>query len=107
MAKESRIVDGDFSIPVHPGEMLRDMLDMSGLSQQRLAKHLGMDTTKINEICRQKRGISAEMAVALGRAFGTSAEMWLNFQKNWELSRVDTRKFAGIRRMKLVGDKAA
>mgnify|MGYP001608328913 CR=1 FL=1 len=80
---------GDFAIKVHPGDILREMLDEMRLSQAELARHLNMDPSKINEICRRKRGISAEMAVLLGKAFQISAGTWHNLQKNWELSQVE------------------
>jgi addiction module HigA family antidote len=80
---------GNFPIPVHPGGILQEMLDERGITQMRLARHLGTDVARINEICRGRRGISATMAVLLGKAFGTSAGLWLNLQKNWELSQVD------------------
>lgn len=80
---------GDFPTKVHPGDILREMLDEVGLSQAELARHLNMDPSKINEICRRKRGISAEMAVRLGRAFRMAPGTWLNLQKNWELSQVE------------------
>ncbi|NUM52488.1 MAG: HigA family addiction module antidote protein [Candidatus Hydrogenedentes bacterium] len=79
---------GNFAIKVHPGDVLREMLDEIHLSQAELARHLNVDPSKINEICRRKRGISAEMAVLLGRAFNVSPGTWLNLQKNWELSQV-------------------
>ena len=64
------------------------MLDENQLTQSRLARHLKMDRSKINEICKKKRGISAEMAVLLGKAFEISPSTWMNLQKNWELSQV-------------------
>ena len=79
----------DFPIPVHPGDILQEMLDERGITQMRLARHLNTDVARVNEICRRRRGVSAEMAVMLARAFGTSAGLWLNLQKNWELSQVD------------------
>jgi antitoxin HigA-1 len=75
----------NFSIAVHPGAVLQDILDESDLTQYELARHLGMPHSKINEICRGKRGVSAKMATMLGRAFGQSPEFWLNLQKSWEL----------------------
>ena len=80
---------GDFPIAVHPGEILQEMLDERRVSQVELAEHLDTDVARINEICRRRRGVSAQMAVLLGKAFGTSAGLWLNLQKNWELSQVD------------------
>jgi addiction module HigA family antidote len=88
---------GDFPIAVHPGEILQEMLDERRISQAELARHLNTDVARINEICRRRRGISAQMAVVLGRAFDTSAAMWLNLQKNWELSQVDPRTARHIR----------
>ncbi len=82
---------GDFPIAVHPGDILQEMLDERGIAQSRLARHLKTDVARINEICRRRRGVSAQMAVMLGRAFGTSAQVWMNLQKNWELSQVDPR----------------
>lgn len=82
-------IEADFTIKIHPGDILQEMLNEIGLSQAELARHLDMDPSKINEICRHKRGISAEMAVLLGKAFQISPGTWLNLQKNWELSQVE------------------
>ncbi|HEX3356859.1 MAG TPA: HigA family addiction module antitoxin [Tepidisphaeraceae bacterium] len=78
----------NFAIAVHPGDILQEMLDERGISQLQLAKHLKTDVARINEICRRRRGISAKMAMLLGRAFETSPGLWMNLQKNWELSQV-------------------
>ncbi len=74
---------------VHPGRILVDYIADSELSQSAVARRLRVPIGNINEICRGKRGISPEMAVKLGKFFGTSAELWLNLQKSWELSRVN------------------
>ena len=87
----------DFPIAVHPGDILQEMLDERGFSQLQLAKHLKTDVARINEICRHRRGISAKMAVLLGKAFGTSATLWMNLQQNWELSQVDPKAARHIR----------
>ncbi len=81
--------NSNFAITVHPGEILLEMLDENGISQAHLARHLKMDPSKINEICRGRRGISAEMAVMLSKALSVSAGTWMILQKNWELSQVD------------------
>jgi len=67
---------GDFPISVHPGEVLREMLGDRGITQLRLARHLDTDVARINEICRRRRGISAQMAVLLAKALGTSPGLW-------------------------------
>ena len=79
------------TIAVHPGKVLADELAERGISQSLLAKHIGVLSKTINEICRGKRGISAEMAVMFSLALGASPQFWLNLQKNWELSQVKSR----------------
>jgi addiction module HigA family antidote len=86
-----RAKNDDFPIAVHPGEILAEMLSDRGISQSALARHLETDVARINEICRRRRGVSAQMAALLGRALGTSAGVWMNLQKNWEMSQVDMR----------------
>ncbi len=82
--------------PVHPGEVLLDELEEIGMTQSALAKHIGVLPKTINEICRKKRGISAEMAMKLSKALGGSPQFWLNLQNNWEISQVDASVFEGI-----------
>ncbi len=83
--------------PVHPGEVLQDELEEIGLSQTYLAKHIGVLPKTVNEICRGKRGISAEMAMKLSKALGGSSQFWLNLQNNWELSHLDESDFKDIK----------
>ena len=72
--------------PAHPGEILqRIFLDDMNISQSGLARHLSCKPGKINEIVNRKRGITAEMALALGEAFKTSPEFWLNLQAAYDL----------------------
>ena len=87
------------TIAVHPGKVLLDELDERGITQSALATHIGVLSKTINEICRGKRGISAEIAVKLSCALGASAAFWLNLQKNWELSQVDPRAAKKIKPM--------
>ena len=74
--------------PVHPGEVLKDELEEIGLTQSALAKHIVVLPKTINEICRGRRGISAEMALKLSKALGGSPQFWLNLQSNWEISQI-------------------
>ena len=77
--------------PTHPGEMLReDFLPDYDLTPTLLAKSLGVSRQTVNEILREKRAVSTEMALRLGRFFGNSSEFWLNAQRAvdlWEASR--------------------
>ena len=83
--------------PVHPGAVLRDELEVIWLSQTALAKHIGVLPKTINEICRGKRGISAEMSMKLAKALGGSPQFWLNLQNNWELSHLNAPDFENIK----------
>ena len=84
------------TIAVHPGAVLKDELGERKITQRRLALHIGVLPKVINEICRGKRGISAEMACKLARALGASPAFWLNLEKNWELSQVDEKRLPRI-----------
>ena len=81
---------------VHPGEFLQDELSEMELSQTTLAEHIGVLPKTINEICRGKRGISAEMAMKLSRALGATPQFWFNLQLNWELSQLDESDYEDI-----------
>lgn len=75
-----------FLPPVHPGEILREeFLVPLGLSVNQLAKALAVDTARLNEIARGRRGITADTALRLARYWGNTPEFWMNLQKNYEL----------------------
>ena len=72
--------------PIHPGEMLReDFIPDFGLSVSRLARALCVSRQSVNELVRERRAVSPEMALRLSRLFGNSAEFWLNAQRTIDL----------------------
>jgi addiction module HigA family antidote len=72
--------------PVHPGEMLReDFMKPLGISINSLALELHVPVTRISQIVNERRGITADTALRLARHFGTSADFWMNIQKDYEL----------------------
>ena len=74
--------------PMHPGEILReDFMRPLGLSSNALARAIGVTPARINEIVREKRGITAETALRLARFFGTSVDLWMNLQQRYDLER--------------------
>jgi addiction module HigA family antidote len=74
--------------PVHPGEILiEDFLKPLGITQYRLAKAVGVSQRRIGEIVQGKRAVSADTAIRLGQALGTSAQFWMNLQSRYELER--------------------
>ncbi len=73
--------------PVHPGEVLKhDFMVPLGLSDAGLARAIGVTATRINEIVRGRRGITAETALRLARYFGTDPYSWMNLQARYELA---------------------
>jgi len=72
--------------PTHPGEMLReDFLPDYGLTVVSLAESVGVSRQTINELLRERRALSPEMALRLSRLFGNSPEFWLNAQRAVDL----------------------
>ncbi len=72
--------------PIHPGEVLREefLLPMN-LTAQALAMALRLPAPRINDVVRERRGMSADTALRLARYFGTSAEFWLGLQADFDL----------------------
>ena len=80
MAKSERLP------PIHPGEILReDFMKPLGLSMNRLALDLRVPVTRIAEIVHERRGITPDTALRLGRYFNTSARFWMNAQSSYDL----------------------
>lgn len=72
--------------PIHPGEILKeDFLDGFGISQNKLATAIGVPPRRINEIVQGKRRITVDTAIRLARFFGTSEDLWMNVQSNYDL----------------------
>ena len=72
--------------PIHPGEMLlEEFLRPLGMSQRQFAAKLGWTTAKLNELVKGKRGVTADTALDLAKALGTSPEIWMNLQMHWDL----------------------
>ena len=72
--------------PTHPGEMLReDFLADCGLTVAGLAESLGVSRQTVNEILRERRALSPEMALRLSRLFANTPEFWLNAQRAVDL----------------------
>jgi addiction module HigA family antidote len=84
--------------PLHPGEILREeFMIPHKLSSNALAGHLGVTAARINEISKEQRGITADSALRLARFFGTSAQFWMDLQKQYELENARREAGAAIR----------
>ena len=72
--------------PMHPGEVLREeFLDPLEMSPGALAKACGVPRTRIERIASEETGVTADTALRLSKAFGTSAEFWLNLQNAYDV----------------------
>jgi addiction module HigA family antidote len=89
--------------PVGPGEMLRtEFMEPLGLTQTSLARAMGIPRKHVNELCRDRRAVTADTALMLSRVFGNSADFWLNTQRRvdiWEALNSPARR-ERIRRAK-------
>ena len=83
------------SLPnIHPGETLREeFLAPMGISQNRLARAMGVPPRRINEIVHGKRAVTADTALRLARALGTSEQFWMGLQADYDLE--EARKSSG------------
>ena len=72
--------------PIHPGEIIKEeYLEPLGMSANALAVALRIPAPRINDVIRQKRGISIDTALRLARYFNTTAQFWMNLQISYDL----------------------
>lgn len=79
--------------PFHPGEMLlEEFLMPGGITQAAFAERLGWTRARLNELIHGRRGMSADSALDLAAALGTSAKLWMNLQATYDLDRARKRR---------------
>ena len=84
--------------PVHPGEILREeYLIPLGMSVNALAMQLRIPATRLHEITKERRGVTADTAMRLARYFGGDAQSWLNLQSSYELRNAEIQHASEIR----------
>lgn len=89
--------------PIHPGEILgEEFLAPLNMSANALATALGVPANRVSQILKGTRAVTAETALRLSRAFGTSAEFWLNLQKTYELRTAEIAHGAEVRAVKRI-----
>jgi len=97
--------------PIHPGEVLREeFLRPMDLSANRLAQAIGVPANRITEIVAEKRNVTADTALRLSAALGTTPEFWLNLQKSYELRIAErdtetTKAVRSIHRVAAAGER--
>lgn len=93
---------------IHPGEILKEeFLTPLEISAYRLSKDIGISQTRISEIVKGKRGISADTALRLSKYFGNSAKFWLGLQNDFDLEEENNKKQALLDSIKKYSVKAA
>src|SRR5947209_14726425 len=93
--------------PVTPGDLLRDeFLAEYGLSQNQLAKAIGISPNRIAEIVNNRRRITADTAIRLGLYFGNSPEFWINLQAHYDL-KLARRKLSAEAAERIKAQRAA
>lgn len=75
----------DRLLPIHPGSFLRDELEALGLSARKFAEHIHVPHNAVTGIMNGERSVSAQMAIRLAQAFGTTPQYWLNLQAIYDL----------------------
>ncbi len=78
---------------IHPGEvLLEEFLKPLRVTPYRLAKDIGVPNTRIAEICRGRRAVTADTALRLAKYFGTSPKLWLGLQEDYDLEELRRTK---------------
>jgi|SRR5215470_3153441 len=98
------ILNGRKRRPTHPGAILREVvLPGAGMTQTELSKLIGVGRRTINELCRERRAMSVDMAYRLARIFGSSPRFWLNLQQAvdvWDHLQTRRKEYARIKPIK-------
>lgn len=71
--------------PVHPGVILREIIEELGVSQARLAHDIGVSPMRISHIINSSRPVTGDVALRLGKYFGQSPQFWMNLQSNYDM----------------------
>jgi antitoxin HigA-1 len=99
------------AVPITPGEiLLEEYMNPDGISQNALARALGVSVHTINEIVRARRRITLEMSLRLGTYFGQSDEYWFNLQKTCDFHELRKRRkeiVASVKRYRAVATQSA
>lgn len=82
--------------PLHPGELLAEVMAEAGLSANALSRALDVPVNRVTEILAGRRAVTADTALRLGRYFRTSARLWLNLQTGYDLDLAEREKGATI-----------
>ena len=88
-----------FKRAVHPGEILKEELDESGMSLTEFARQIDVPPNRVGQIIAGKRSVSADTALRLGHWFGVEAQFWLNLQTQFDLIIAEQASGAAIQNL--------
>ena len=89
---------------IHPGEvLLEEFLKPLGISQNKLARAVGVPPRRINEIVHGKRAVTADTAIRLARAFGTSEQFWMGLQADYDLEEARNAAQSTLKKIAITG----
>jgi addiction module HigA family antidote len=91
---------------IHPGEHLAEQLEALGMSAAELARQLKVPTNRITAILNGQRAVTGDTALRLGHFFGTSAELWMNLQKLYELRIAEQKSGKTIERLPTLAESS-
>jgi antitoxin HigA-1 len=81
-----KLATGKRLAPIHPGDVLmKELIEPLALSRYKVAKLIGVQQRRVDEICAGKRGVTADTALRLARLFDTTPEFWMNLQSQYDL----------------------
>ena len=78
-------------IPTHPGEVLKEELEVRGITQKEFSQNTGISYTMLNEILNAKRPVTSDVALIIEAALGISPELLINMQSRYNLAQVRMR----------------
>jgi len=71
--------------PTHPGSLIRDELEVRGITQAKLAEQIGISPSLLNEVINEKRAVNTELAFLLEASLGIAAHIWLDLQTDYNM----------------------
>jgi addiction module HigA family antidote len=86
--------------PIHPGELLQEILHDSGVSQAAFARAVGVSPMRISHVIRGERPVTADLALRFGRALGQSPQMWSNWQTDYDLKIAERKLKTALSKVK-------
>lgn len=86
--------------PIHPGELLEEILHDLDMSQAAFARSIDVSPMRISHVICGKRPVTAELALRFGRAFGQTPQMWLNWQTDYDLKIAERETKAALRKIR-------